>query len=174
MSLKGDHSVTPEPSSRSTRMTRSRGTPKGKKQSLKEKSPPLRGEKRPAEDDSTMPPRSLRQRKSIKVTMDLDNVVEQAIQPMAEEERQFWKGWVELESEPVSPSCSRMIPCKVKLTLHLRPCLATLFGNMVSRTSRLVRFTAWSLRGWLISRRYLYPMIFQLLLTISEASQSTD
>ena len=174
MSLNGGHSVTPEPLSRSTRMTRSRDTPKSEKRSLREQSPPLRGEKRPAEDDSAMPPRSLRQRKSIKVTMDLDNVVEQAIQPMAEEERQFWKGWVELESEPVSPSCSRMIPCKLKLTIHLRPCLATLFGNMVSRTSRLARFTAWSLMGWLISRRYLCPMIIQFLLTIYKASQSTD
>lgn len=102
MSPNGSHSMTPEPSSGSTQMTRSRSTPKVEKQSVPEKSPPLHGGKRSAEDGSPMPSRRLRQRKSPKVTMDFDEVVEQAIQPLTEEERRYWKGWVELESEPVS------------------------------------------------------------------------
>lgn len=51
--------------------------------------------------DPTMSTRNLRKRKSPPVIS--DDPVAEAMKPLTDEERQNWKGWVELESDPVSP-----------------------------------------------------------------------
>jgi ubiquitin carboxyl-terminal hydrolase L5 len=79
---------TPEKSSRSTPVTSVRDTPQAEKQSVK--------------DESPVPSRSLRRRKSAVSNGVVSDPVGEAIKPLTEEERQNWKGWVELESDPVS------------------------------------------------------------------------
>jgi ubiquitin carboxyl-terminal hydrolase L5 len=81
------HSETPERSSRSTPTTSLQDTPQNEIQTF--------------ENESPVPQRNLRQRKSAAPKNVLDPV-ETAMKPLTEEERRSWKGWVELESDPVS------------------------------------------------------------------------
>jgi ubiquitin carboxyl-terminal hydrolase L5 len=84
-------SETPERSTRSTPITPGQDTPQDDKQSV--------------EDDSPVPQRSLRQRRSAVPNGPILDPVEEGMKPLTDEERQNWAGWVELESDPVSTSC---------------------------------------------------------------------
>jgi ubiquitin carboxyl-terminal hydrolase L5 len=59
-------------------------------------------EKSSAKAESPVPPRKFRRRKSAVSNGNFSDPVEEAIRPLTEGERQNWKGWVELESDPVS------------------------------------------------------------------------
>ena len=59
-------------------------------------------EKSSAKAESPVPPRKYRRRKSAVSNGNFSDPVEEAIRPLTEGERQSWKGWVELESDPVS------------------------------------------------------------------------
>jgi len=90
-------SETPERSTRSTPVASVKDTPQAETQSPKEESP--------------VPSRSLRRRKSAFSNGIISDPIDEAMKALTEEERQNWKGWVELESDPVSicDSClSRM------------------------------------------------------------------
>jgi ubiquitin carboxyl-terminal hydrolase L5 len=52
-------------------------------------------------EESPLPSRSLRRRKSAISNGIVSDPVEEAMKPLTEEERLSWKGWVELESDPV-------------------------------------------------------------------------
>ncbi|PMD14096.1 cysteine proteinase [Hyaloscypha hepaticicola] len=57
-------------------------------------------EKSSAKIESPVPPRKFRTRKSAVSNGNFSDPVEEAIKPLTEGERQSWKGWVELESDP--------------------------------------------------------------------------
>lgn len=92
-------SETPERSTRSTPITSVQDTPQDDKQSV--------------EDESPVPQRSLRQRRSAVPNGPVLDPVEEGMKPLTDEERQNWAGWVELESDPVSTSCLQH-PYKMK------------------------------------------------------------
>ncbi|KAH8791490.1 hypothetical protein BGZ57DRAFT_784675 [Hyaloscypha finlandica] len=79
-------SETPERSTRSTPVASVKDTPQAETQSPKEESP--------------VPSRSLRRRKSAFSNGIISDPIEEAMKALTEEERQNWKGWVELESDP--------------------------------------------------------------------------
>jgi ubiquitin carboxyl-terminal hydrolase L5 len=81
-------SETPERSTHSTPITSLQDTPQDEKLSVR--------------DESPVPQRKLRQRKSLPSNGTAPDPVEEAMKPLTDEERQHWKGWVELESDPVS------------------------------------------------------------------------
>jgi ubiquitin carboxyl-terminal hydrolase L5 len=58
-------------------------------------------EKSSAKANSPVSPRKFR-RKSAVANGNFSDPVEEAIRPLTEGERQSWKGWIELESDPVS------------------------------------------------------------------------
>lgn len=96
-STSGAHSETPERSIRSTPVTSLQDTPQTENQIV--------------EDESPMPQRSLRQRKS--VVLNIPDPIEAVMKPLTEEERGKWKGWVELESDPVRYSVSYCYPASL-------------------------------------------------------------
>jgi ubiquitin carboxyl-terminal hydrolase L5 len=86
-------------------------------------------EKQSVNGQSPRPQRNLRDRKSTAVL----DPVEEAMKPLTDKERRNWKGWVELESDPVSAS-SPLLPldknircesCSQRLTPYLRLFSAT-------------------------------------------------
>ena len=61
---------------------------------------PLAG-KSSAKANSPVSPRKFRRGKSSVANGNFSDPVEEAIRPLTEGERQSWKGWIELESDPV-------------------------------------------------------------------------
>jgi ubiquitin carboxyl-terminal hydrolase L5 len=59
-------------------------------------------EKSSAKANSPVSPRKFRRGKSAVANGNFSDPVEEAIRPLTEGERQSWKGWIELESDPVS------------------------------------------------------------------------
>ena len=122
-------SETPERSTRSTPVPSVKDTPQAETQSPKEESP--------------VPSRSLRRRKSAVSNGIISDPVEEAMKALTEEERQNWKGWVELESDPVSicDSClSRMkFPGIQGLIANIRLFSVTFYEHMASEMSRFRR-----------------------------------
>jgi hypothetical protein len=124
-------SETPGPSTRSTPIKSVQDTPQDDKQSL--------------EDESPVPQRSLRQRRSAIPHGTVS--IEEVMKPLTDEERRDWKGWVELESDPVSPlspsllqdDTSRTTVAIQGLTANIRLCSATFYDSMVSKISRSKR-----------------------------------
>lgn len=54
---------------------------------------------RSPDDEALSTKRNLRKRKAAAI---IDDPIEEAMRPLTVEEREGWKGWIELESEPVS------------------------------------------------------------------------
>ncbi len=92
---------------------------------------------RSPKDDSPVPLRSLRKRKSSVNNISTDPIAD-ALKPLTAEERFNWKGWVELESDPVSNPL--ILIWLVKL-IHIRYFSITFYDNTESRMLKFKRFS---------------------------------
>jgi ubiquitin carboxyl-terminal hydrolase L5 len=61
-------------------------------------------------DSPQQPKRTLRRRNSDKQNGTGADPIDEAMKPLTDEERRNWKGWVELESDPVSYCALLFIP----------------------------------------------------------------
>jgi len=104
-------------------------------------------EDRSLEDESLAPSRSLRRRKSGVSNGTASDPVQEAMKPLTEAERKAWKGWVELESDPVG--FLALLPFAGRFhgqvwhsitNSHLRLFSATFYGHTGPRMSRSRRF----------------------------------
>lgn len=142
----GDHLQSSRETSRALSETSKRST----------RSTPIttpQAEKLSIKDESPVPQRSLRQRKSAASNGVISDPVEEAMKPLTDEERRNWKGWVELESDPVSIFefflsflCTNGLSCKIfhirGLIANVRLSSAIFYEHMVSKMSRFRRFLA--------------------------------
>jgi hypothetical protein len=83
-------------------------------------------------EEPSLPKRNLRKRRA-ESTVTLDPI--EAMKPLTDEERRNWKGWVELESDPVSLSIRRFIHTKLIQNFY-RLYSTTSYGHMALRTSK--------------------------------------
>ena len=84
-------------------------------------------------EEPPLPKRNLRKRRA-ESTVTLDPI-EEAMKPLTDEERRNWKGWVELESDPVSLSIRQFTHTRLIQNFY-RLYSTTSYGHMASRTSK--------------------------------------
>jgi len=65
------------------------------------RTPSSRMSPQPPVDDTPVTQRGLRKRKNVETKNPSDSI-EDALRPLTAEERLEWKGWIEIESDPVS------------------------------------------------------------------------
>lgn len=87
--------------------------------------------------DVSIPPRSLRNRTVDAKKEQVRQAVDEAMRPMSDKDRRHYKGWLELESDPVSPRCQYAwwpVHCVLmnRPIGSIQPCIAAVWGPRYS------------------------------------------